>query len=482
MEPRAYLSSIPSTSITATSSDSISSVYHECLGYLNQLYSLKQTQTGNLAGSRETTRSYSIADELARFRIWAANSGAHHPAESRYSLDCRLQNAVHAKQLLFLVLGKMRLVLVIGVTQFTELDTPENSTLEDLSSTVGSMITLLYRVLMAIRKPSQDSYNSSKYSGIDVSQWEFFDKRRFQDKFPLFASTKEYLLSRLVQASLHRRRFFEYQKTHREKLARSGVGVVNQGDSVGENSEGTIITNMSTLVDLPQAGNELQGAVTEVDSDEGRTATSYASTMGARVVGDNLRVPPPPNSVRAYEGAPFECPYCSYVITAPDFPAWQRHVFRDLRPYVCTFEECVTPNQLFKSRSEWLRHELKFHRQEWYCNDCSVVFKDEKSLENHLKHVHPDACTPVLLPVVIKGCQRTSSSPERCALCTVELPAIRVRNHLARHLQQLALCSLPRRQDLNSDVEDKTLDGAEEDEGTDRDRRVEDETPWCGRG
>ncbi|RPB26227.1 hypothetical protein L211DRAFT_847382 [Terfezia boudieri ATCC MYA-4762] len=127
--------------------------------------------------------------------------------------------------------------------------------------------------------------------------------------------------------------------------------------------------------------------------------------MGARVAEDNLRVQPPPNSVRAYEGAPFECSYCLYIITAPNFPAWQRHVFRDLWPFVSTFEECVTLNQLFKSRT------------------------------------------------------------------------IIIRDHLARHLQQLALCSLPRRQDLNSDVEDKTLDGAEEDEGTDRDRRVEDETP-----
>ncbi|KAF8448137.1 hypothetical protein BGX38DRAFT_600816 [Terfezia claveryi] len=93
MKSRDYLSTIASTSINATSSNSISSVYHECLGYLNQLSSLKQTQTGNLAGSRETTRSYLIADELARFRIWAANSGAHHPAESKYSLDRRLQNA-----------------------------------------------------------------------------------------------------------------------------------------------------------------------------------------------------------------------------------------------------------------------------------------------------------------------------------------------------------------------------------------------------
>ncbi|RPB26226.1 hypothetical protein L211DRAFT_702182 [Terfezia boudieri ATCC MYA-4762] len=147
--------------------------------------------------------------------------GAHHPAESRYSLDRRLQNAEHAKQLLFLVLGKMRLLLITGtysrrllvflifsvagglldgqqinlgmvqielineegVAQYirstptsaqtgqgvdrspitpshdlrlppsAELDPPENSTLEDLSSSIGSMITLLYRVLMVFVNP-----------------------------------------------------------------------------------------------------------------------------------------------------------------------------------------------------------------------------------------------------------------------------------------------------------------------------------------
>jgi len=110
----------------------------------------------------------------------------------------------------------------------------------------------------------------------------------------------------------------------------------------------------------------------------------------------------------------------------------------------------------FKTRGEWFKHELKFHRQEWYCNDCGIVFKAEKELENHLRHVHPDTCTPVLLPVVIKGCQRISRSSQCCVLCTAELPAARIRNHLARHLQQLALCSLPRRQDIDSDVEDET--------------------------
>jgi len=205
------------------------------------------------------------------------------------------------------------------------LSDPGESILADLASSVGSMITLLYRVLMAIRKPPRDDYNPSKYSGIDVSHWEFFDKRHVQDKFPRFASTKEYLLSRLTQGSLQRRQFFEYQKTHREKLADQGADV---RDSVGGNNERTIVTKISTLVDLSQAGSELQGsqdpqAGADADPDEGRTETSYASTMGARVVGDSLRVPPPPNSVRAYEGSPFECPYCLYIITARDFRTWQ---------------------------------------------------------------------------------------------------------------------------------------------------------------
>jgi len=198
----------------------------------------------------------------------------------------------------------------------------EDSSLGDLCSKISSMITLLYRILMAVRPTSGDK--SAKYSGVDVSHWEFFDHKHVQDKFP---SADRFILSRLGQASVQRRQFFEYQKCHRAKLAPERLNIARHVD--GEQEEGTIVTTMSTLVDLCPTGGNAYGkspqspAAPEAGSDEGGTETSYGSTMGAIVAGGCLRVPAPPNSVRAYEGVPFECPYCLYIVTTPNFQAWQ---------------------------------------------------------------------------------------------------------------------------------------------------------------
>jgi len=81
-----------------------------------------------------------------------------------------------------------------------------------------------------------------------------------------------------------------------------------------------------------------------------------------------------------------------------------------------------------------------------------------------MEQVHPNASPPELLLLVIQGCTRASRSPQRCVLCDLDLPADRIRNHLARHLQQVALYSLPRREDLGSDPEDGSSPGANDDE------------------
>ena len=136
----------------------------------------------------------------------------------------------------------------------------------------------------------------------------------------------------------------------------------------------------------------------------------------------------------------------------------RRHVFKDLRPYVCTFAECTTPNEMFLTRREWFAHELKFHRKEWNCNDCNSAFATEKDILDHLHQNHPDACNAVLLPIILTGCSRVPTLDQQCLLCAGTFPASKIKNHVARHLQQLALYSLPRREDL----EEVTGDDIEE--------------------
>ena len=53
---------------------------------------------------------------------------------------------------------------------------------------------------------------------------------------------------------------------------------------------------------------------------------------------------------------------------------FRHHVFEDIMPYVCTFEYCPSPDQLYGSCEEWFDHELQFHRQEWHCEPCASAF------------------------------------------------------------------------------------------------------------
>lgn len=62
----------------------------------------------------------------------------------------------------------------------------------------------------------------------------------------------------------------------------------------------------------------------------------------------------------------------------------RKHVFQDLRPYVCTFKDCAEASKLFTSRHEWFSHEAGVHRLEWFCHVCSQTSPSAADFRNHL--------------------------------------------------------------------------------------------------
>ncbi|KAM0429636.1 hypothetical protein ACHAPT_006241 [Fusarium lateritium] len=127
----------------------------------------------------------------------------------------------------------------------------------------------------------------------------------------------------------------------------------------------------------------------------------------------------------------------------------------DLKPYICTSENCMDSSKPFPTRAEWLQHEFNGHHREWICNWCharpEAIFSSEKALTRHLDKVHPEMATQAQMPLILDMCERpiqtfTSSS---CLLCSEWKPLPPQNNangfsrHLARHLQVLALEALP---------------------------------------
>ena len=140
----------------------------------------------------------------------------------------------------------------------------------------------------------------------------------------------------------------------------------------------------------------------------------------------------------------------------------RRHILQDLEPYICTFPACGL--KTYQSQRDWFDHELLAHRNRWRCFRCSEFFESPKSLEHHITTRHGQEVTKKQISGIIESSRRGPEAflPSECPLCdgkwasvTPELPSAQetgtvvvkveqFREHLGRHLQQIALFSLPR--------------------------------------
>jgi len=120
------------------------------------------------------------------------------------------------------------------------------------------------------------------------------------------------------------------------------------------------------------------------------------------------------------------------------------HIFKDLRPYVCTSQNCLTPDHMFGTCREWFRHELELHRREWFCDisDCTQIFETSSAFRQHTLLTHPDVGVDGDM-LLLKQHEQVSSRESNCPLCGISMMAQKLKGHLGRHLQQIALFVLP---------------------------------------
>ncbi|KAK8127916.1 hypothetical protein PG984_009024 [Apiospora sp. TS-2023a] len=173
----------------------------------------------------------------------------------------------------------------------------------------------------------------------------------------------------------------------------------------------------SSVPSVPMAVLGLDNAVTEY----AETMVSYRAGQG-----DSVRVPPLPDGAR--QGKPFSCVGCGRNVTMKTKSAWKKHLFLDLKPYMCLEGGCNLDGLPFETKGQW---------------------QDHISLE----HGYPGS----------------SMSTSGCPVCreAISNNQTTVNIHLARHLEEIALTVLP----TNLDSEDGTdLDsGLESSEASTRD-------------
>ncbi|PQE04840.1 ankyrin repeat protein [Rutstroemia sp. NJR-2017a BBW] len=434
---------------------------------------------------------FTMQDAFAHFRAWGNNIAAFQHGTLRSSLQFRLKEASEIRQRILKILGNLQVslyeaTLIISgkelnehwpIEEFSDEDEDEGldveseqtSELQELFKAMEDANSNLMKLSMVIRtSPNHDDYlkAATRYK-FDSS----YDIGHVREKHGLAKGMSEWLIIRLGKAITRRRQFLKYREDHHGKLTRDWDQM-----AVDTEDKTIALTKATTFV---ENAAPMQKDGTELENSFG-SETSYDATIVGESTG-KLSVPSHPKM--AFEGVPFEfdkpfqCPYCFTEQVVKNRSAWKKHVFRDLRPYVCTFKECDM--RMFRSRNEWFSHELQNHRREWACQQCQhAPFSSSSEYEGHLRANHHIELQGSQLKALLLQSEEPVDkvAAAACRLCNdwetnIEDPKHdsnrsflhggqstqpygtrnQFRRHLGRHMEQLALFALPMAEDTMED-------------------------------
>ncbi|KAF3812219.1 hypothetical protein GCG54_00009904, partial [Colletotrichum gloeosporioides] len=399
-------------------------------------------------------------DFRGRFRVWAADIGALQLPSSPKSPDTRVRAASQMGSSIVSGLvrinesgttGVIEILITIIALKILTGDLPnrqryttrngrseiEKDELRELLKNIQSAVDHLFELSIILRrhKPRGRTLHIA-FEPSTSSQ----DITNVGDRYPK-ARNKSWLLQRLGNAVSMRRQYIQYRQNHRP----------GRPEGKGKKIGGAATSKATTFLEPEDLLRSMRAFSIHT------SVTSMASSFGINEDGQSLRVPPLTdmvlNGVALKYGEKFECPYCRTKCMVETRDEWKKHVFSDLQPYVCTYEDCEQPLQLFDSRNAWIRHERDVHCREWLCILCdrSASFRNRGQLEEHISTYHQGKVTANQLPVILEACGRLRLDDAMpCPLCMESMsePASPsshelYANHLAKHLRQIALASIP---------------------------------------
>lgn len=290
-----------------------------------------------------------------------------------------------------------------------------------LVSPIFEHIASLCRVSVLLRRPTvREKYIRSVPSGEEVL-FEDWEKQHILEKTTLWArnwsnatdGSSTYGLKRanplvasLATANCRRRAQLRFWQKNPElpretsqapKIDKANSQPTRELPQYAEKSSGrTVKTEQKTSQSFSTiAASALNDNATTVLAirDNGTTVLGRSKTVYTQSTSGNwsiLRIPEVPD---VPEGIlVFECPYClaeldvgamqkrivwksvfakmanpNFQILRFEMPTdllARRHVFRDLRPYSCTFPDCDNAGKLYVRRHECINHEMQMHHRQ----------------------------------------------------------------------------------------------------------------------
>jgi hypothetical protein len=136
----------------------------------------------------------------------------------------------------------------------------------------------------------------------------------------------------------------------------------------------------------------------------------------------------------------------------------------DMRALVCVLANCKSPSSTFVRKQEWIEHmtlEHESHKVRWVCrirtHHSPVVFEGPDAgsrFDSHMESDHAGSFTRRQLPILRKRSSESAAQMFRsCPLCGWgpegqegdREKTLVLQNHIAEHLEAVALSSLPGR-------------------------------------
>lgn len=307
------------------------------------------------------------------------------------------------------------------------------------------------------------------------------------------------LKDRIIRSVLNGRQKFLYRANHRIKLQRGVENVFNPKPDSDISTEARPILQIVNIAEeswVPEPnskGKAVTFANTEASAVNRKGFSTYAksvvhSTISPSVKAglDKIDVPAPPRP----ESGNVEtvCPYCNLPLEEDIFRKgsiihWKRHVLLDLEPYICLFEDCDTPHQQYKTKDEWINHMEWQHTKIWSCQAKGhedQLFTSSEGLSHHINDEHsseilaeqasfvveksakplPDVFV-ALASALDSGSSRLMAACPFCDEPEMRLETVgegviasfpeesygNIRDHIAGHLELIALNALPENDD-----------------------------------
>ncbi|KAF7538248.1 hypothetical protein G7054_g3084 [Neopestalotiopsis clavispora] len=430
-----------------------------------------------------------VIDTSDKFGLWKTDSGSTLPPESRLSLEERLKGAPELIEELHEILQSLGETLqdVIGIitgvrehrfvfkgtisqvdeksaelNEFESIPTTTTTTeLADLMDIASDTIGSLLKLVRLIRKATSRDRHSRALQSQPEPFLDCFDINYVRERYPkLDQRMNQWLIERLGRAITMRRQFLRYFREHKERLHISSTNAIKMLATEGLSTQQPL-TTINAQAPEGRGQGVIQGGLST------NASTFDISRFNKYQSRDNIL---PFEDVEDVEDV------SSSVSVSTSVAVSSENVRLHL-PNLEDIKKTSGEEQFFECplQREWFDHELEHHRRQWTCSLCEAgPFDESHSFRVHLTRKHPEF---QFSEEAMEALTVTSQHPvgnisaKECPFCDdwhlhlcesrsrtkrgksdsgklpaddVVVPVINFRRHVAIHLEQLALFSIPR--------------------------------------